>query len=184
VSAVDLFEEYAAAFARGERPDVHAYLDRAGAERDELGTLIDGFLRATVPPPPSEEAVAALRARLSADPPLLALRKQRAVRVDEVVDALMQNQGWAAAQRGKVKRYYQQLEGGVLDARRVALPVLETIAALLKTSVQEFEWYQAPPAAAPAVVFQRADMQAEVTHTLPSEPPEQDEIDVAFRAGR
>ena len=184
MSAADLFEQYAGAFARGEAPDVGAYLDRAGADRDELARLIDGFLRSTVPPRPSDEARAALRARLSTDPPLLALRKQRAVRVDEVVDALVKSQGWSAAQRAKVKRYYQQLEGGLLDAHRVALPVLETIARLLGVRPGDLEAYRAPPAA-PAAVFQRAaGREAPATAGQFASEAEQDEIDRAFLAGR
>jgi cell division protein FtsB len=37
--AFELFDEYAAAYARGERPDAGAYLERAGAEADELARL-------------------------------------------------------------------------------------------------------------------------------------------------
>jgi hypothetical protein len=184
VTVAELFDAYAAAFARGERPDVRDYLDRAGADREELARLIDAFLRSTVPPPPNDDAVAALRARLSGEPPLLALRKQRALRVDDVVEELLRTQGWGVGKRAKVKRYYQRLEGGLLDARRVALPVLETIARLLGVGVGDFEGFRAEPLR-PEAVFQRATaLDAELSREYLLEPPDDDEVDRAFTAGR
>ena len=45
-----LFDELAAAYVRGERPDLPAYLARAGDDADELARLVDAFLR-TIPRP-------------------------------------------------------------------------------------------------------------------------------------
>jgi hypothetical protein len=180
----ELFDEYAAAYAHGDRPDVATYLDRAGAEREQLGRMIDGFLQATAPPPPTEAALAALRARLSAEPPLLALRKQQAVTRDAVVDALVREQGWAVEKREKVKAYYHQLESGLLDATHVAPAVLETIARFLRARVSDFEGFRAEPLNA-GLVFRRARDEASVAASAPlSEPAGQDEIDTAFRSAR
>src|SRR6266480_1484333 len=41
----ELFDEYAAAYARGERPRAREYLTRAGPQADELAGLIDQFLQ-------------------------------------------------------------------------------------------------------------------------------------------
>jgi len=56
-----LFDELAAAYVRGERPDLPAYLARAGDEADELARLVDAFLRTVPPPEPSEDEKAAER---------------------------------------------------------------------------------------------------------------------------
>ncbi len=52
-----LFDEYAARFARGERPDPREYLRRAGEGAEELASLIDAAealrLTAAAPPRPS-----------------------------------------------------------------------------------------------------------------------------------
>ena len=55
---VALFEEYAAAYSRGDRPRAQDYLERAGPAADELAKLIDGWLRAVPVPEPDEETTA------------------------------------------------------------------------------------------------------------------------------
>jgi len=60
-----LLDEYAARFARGERPDAGAYLARAGRGADELRELIDAFLVAAPPAPPGDEALALMAAWLA-----------------------------------------------------------------------------------------------------------------------
>src|SRR4051812_41899160 len=72
-----LFDEYAASFARGERPDARAYLHRAGDERDELAILIERYLERVPPPAPDEDAIALASAWLASTPPLLELRTRR-----------------------------------------------------------------------------------------------------------
>jgi hypothetical protein len=72
---------------RGERPDVLEYLDRAGDDRDALADLIDRFLEAVPARSPSEEEVVLMEARLSSEPPILVLRRRRALARDAVVDA-------------------------------------------------------------------------------------------------
>jgi hypothetical protein len=57
-----LFDELAAAYVRGERPDLPAYVVRPGDDADELARLVDAFLRTVPPPEPSEDDVAVMRA--------------------------------------------------------------------------------------------------------------------------
>ena len=129
-----LFDELAAAYVRGERPDLPAYLARAGDEADELARLVDAFLRTVPPPEPSEDDVAVMRARLEGEPGLLALRKRRAQRVDEVVDELAAR--LEIDDRPRLRRYYQRLEGGVLDPHRVDERVWAALQAMFETSVR------------------------------------------------
>ena len=129
-----LFDELAAAYVRGERPDLPAYLARAGDEADELARLVDAFLRTVPPPEPSEDDVAVMRARLGGEPGLLALRKRRGRRVDDVVDELAAR--LEVDDRTRLKRYYQRLEGGVLDPHRIDERVWEALHTVYETSVR------------------------------------------------
>ena len=129
-----LFDELASAYVRGERPDLPAYLVRAGDDADELARLVDVFLRTVPPPEPSQDDVAVMRARLAGEPGLLALRKRRGRRVDAVVDDL--GVRLEVDDRPRLKRYYQQLEGGVLDPHRIDERVWNALQAVFATSVR------------------------------------------------
>ena len=129
-----LFDELAAAYVRGERPDLPAYLARAGDDADELARLVDAFLRVVPPPEPSEDDVAVMRARLEGEPGLLALRTRRGRKVDEVVDELAVR--LEVDDRPRLKRYYQRLEGGVLDPHPVDERVWDALRDVFATSVR------------------------------------------------
>ena len=88
-----LFDEFAAQYARGERPDVHAYLERAGKQADQLGLLIDRHLQAVPAQPPDEETVVLMHARLDHVPPLVAARTRRGLKVRELSDRLRDTLG-------------------------------------------------------------------------------------------
>src|SRR4029079_18342897 len=91
--------------------------------------------RARVPPPePSEDDVAVMRARLEGEPGLLALRRRRGRRVDEVVDDLAVR--LEVDDRPRLKRYCQQREGGVLDPHPVDERVWEALRDVFSTSVR------------------------------------------------
>ena len=129
-----LFDELAAAYVRGERPDLPAYLARAGDDADELARLVDAFLRTVPPPQPSQDDVAVMRARLEGEPGLLALRKRHGRKVDEVVDDLATRLD--VDDRPRLKRYYQQLEGGLLDPHKIDERVWNALQDLFATSVR------------------------------------------------
>jgi len=148
-----LFDEFAVAYRRGERPDVASFLARApeGAERDGLAELIDRFLAAAPAREPSEEEVVLMQARLQQEPPLLVLRLRRALGRDAVVDALVSRLGLDPAKREKVKRYFSDLEVGVLDPRPVDRSVWDALSDLLRANVRDLAGLRvAPPAAEPA----------------------------------
>ncbi len=60
---------------------------------------------------------------------MLRARVAKALRVDDMVDAIVAACDIRQDARPKVRRYYQQLEGGVLDPSRVAGSVWDTITA-------------------------------------------------------
>lgn len=129
-----LFDDLAAAYVRGDRPDLPAYLARAGDQANELARLVDGFLRTVPAPDPSDDDVAVMRARLEGEPGLLALRRRRGRKVDDVVDDLALR--LEVDDRARLRRYYQRLEGGVLDPHPIDERVWEALQGVFATSVR------------------------------------------------
>ena len=129
-----LFDELAAAYVRGERPDLASFLVRAGDDADELASLFDAFLRTVPAPEPADDEVAVLRARLEGEPGLLALRRRRGRKVDDVVDDLAGR--LEVDDRPRLRRYYQRLEGGILDPHPVDERVWRALRDVFGTSVR------------------------------------------------
>ena len=182
---MQLFDDYAARFARGERPDVRAYLARAGEGADELGRLIDRYLEVAPAREPDAEAVETARAWVQGEPPILDLRRRRRLRRDEVVDALIGALGLDVAKRAKVKRYYAELETGQLDARRVDQRLLRALASLLRARAGELLTWRSRPAETTFAYFRLdAELPAGAA-AAPSAPriAEPDEIDELFGVG-
>src|SRR5687768_7926308 len=115
----ELFDDYAARFARGERPNPRDYFAKAGDRRDEFAQMIESFLSRAVPPAPDQETRSAIEAWVAGDSPLLALRTRRGLKRDAIVDALVERLGLDPAKREKVRRYYHELETGLLDPEGV-----------------------------------------------------------------
>jgi hypothetical protein len=177
-----LFDEYAASFARGERPDARAYLARAGERGDELAALIERYLERVPPPAPDPDTVALAESWLAGQPPLLQLRARRGLRRDEVVDTLMERLALDRAKRTKVKRYYHELEGGLLEPTRVDRRVWDVLAGALGTAVEDLRGWRPRPA---ALQFEAAYRVADATAPpalkrvpIPADKP--DEIDKLF----
>jgi hypothetical protein len=195
---VTLFEEYAAAYSRGDRPRAQDYLERAGPAADELAKLIDGWLRAVPVPEPDEETTALVGAWAAGEPPLVQLRSRRGVRVDDVVDAIVTALGLDVAKRAKVKRYYQRLEQGLLDPARVSRRVLavvkgqlgeRTVEGLACVKVQWGErtgealaWRAPELRVEPA--YYRAGPEMTIATGMAAEAEPEDEIDRLFTGGR
>lgn len=187
---ITLFDEYAARYARGERPDAREYLARAGGEADELARLLERFVVASPPPGPSEETVELIRAWRSGEPPLLELRRRRGLRRAAVVDALMIALGLDLAKREKVAGYYHDLESGLLDPGRVDRRVFRALAETLQAKVEDVLAWE-PPVQFEGTYYRRADAYADAQMVATSaapptvkaeEPP--DEIDRLFRGDR
>ena len=183
-----LFDDFAARFARGESPDVRTYLERAGEGRDELADLIDAFLARAEPGEPDEEAVAVMRAFVDDRPPLLELRTRLGIRVDEIVNSLVTGLGVEPHKNAKVKDYYQQLEGGLLDARRVDRRVWDVLAPQLGEAVRDLAGWRPRVTPLPTAFARHAlvdrglaagafavDRAADVVR-----PPEEDDVDRPF----
>jgi hypothetical protein len=186
-----LFDEYAAAFARGEEPDLREYLARAGNGAEELARLVEAFVAAAPVAEPSEERIALARAWAEGQSPLLEARIRRGVRREEVVEAILARFGIDNAKRQKVAGYYHELESGLLDPLRVDRGVWELLAELLRASVSDLRRRQhlSPPPGGLAVAYRRSAPSAAFEAAAPvapaaaraPEPP--DEVDRLFRFG-
>ncbi len=175
-----LFAEYADAYARGERPRAEEYLARAGGQADELAGLLERFVQATPAREPDAETLALTEAWLTSEPPLVGLRASKGVRVDEVVDALVERLGLDPAKRAKVKRYYQRLEGGLLEPSRVSRKVWDVLTALVGPRSEELAAWHVRPAAAEAVYLRAAEPAAAPPHVIEPGAEEPDDIDLLF----
>jgi len=175
-----LLDELVRRHARGEPLDVEGTLRRAGEHADELAPLIEAFLARAPrrgPTPASLEFVRSLD-----DPPLTRARVAKAVKVEDVVDAIVAQCELDPAARPRVKRYYQQLEAGILDPTYVAASVWDAITGLLGRSRALLS---APPGPPPAAApMYRADAQFSISESLvpraTPEPEALDEVDALF----
>src|SRR6478735_1681762 len=164
--------------ARGEPLDVEGTLRRAGDDADELAPLIEAFLARAPrrgPTPASLRFVQSLD-----DPPMLRARVAKALKVDDVVDAIVAECELAPEARPRVRRYYQQLEGGILDPTRVAASVWDVLTGLLGRSRALLSAPAGPaPAAAPMYRTHASfDLQERlVTLSSPEPPSPPDEVD-------
>jgi hypothetical protein len=174
-----LLDELARRHARGEPLDVEGALARAGDRADELAPLIEAFLARAPRRAPSPGALAYVRSL--DEPPMLRARVRKALKVDDVVDAIVAECELDPAARPKVRRYYQQLEGGILDPTRVAASVWDAITGLLGRSRALLS---APPGAPAAAPMFRSDAQLSLPERLvlrsAAEPEPPDEVDALF----
>jgi hypothetical protein len=181
----ELFDDYAAAYARGERPQAREYLERAGPLADALARLIDHFLQGSPAAEPDEETMTIVGALVEGHPPLLELRVQRGLRREQVVDALVRLLGLDVKKGQKVAGYYHQLEGGLLEPRGVDRRVWEALAQTFKTRVDDLVAWR-PPSIEAAPAYLRAsravDAMAPLARPATAEI-ERDEIDELFLFG-
>jgi hypothetical protein len=179
-----LFDEYAARYARGERPDARAYLERAGEGREELVTLLDRFLALAPAPEPDDDLVAMMRAWAEGEPPLLELRTRRGVRRAALVDALVERLGLDPKKREKVGRYVHELESGHLDPDRVDRRVFAVWAETLRARVEDLVTWRPRPAA-PQAAYLRSNLRVAASLPVPEPSPAgPDEIDKLFTGSR
>jgi hypothetical protein len=181
----ELFDEYASAYARGERPQACEYLARAGPQADELARLIDEFLQRSPAAEPDEETVTIVGALIDGHPPLLELRVQRGLRRDQVVAALIRMLGLNVKKEAKVADYYHQLEGGLLEPHGVDRRVWDALAETLKTRVDDLVAWSPRPAEGAAAYLRAsgAPPAMAVPQSLMGVAHERDEIDELFLFG-
>jgi hypothetical protein len=177
----ELADEFVVRYRRGEEPDLRAYLERAGEQRDELARLVEVLLRAVPPPEPTPEAITLARAWVAEqDPPLLALRVDRGLRREQVVDSLAEGLKLAPGLREKLSLRYHELETGQLEPARVDRRVWQALSETLHARAEELiAWARPLPSAVAPVMF-RADSPKPLDATFVEDRPAPDEVDRLF----
>jgi hypothetical protein len=182
----ELFDEYAAAYVRGERPAASEFLARAGGEADELAGLIDAFLARAPAPAPDETTVALFEAWQAGESPLLRLRTARGLKRETVVATIVRALGLNSQKEAKVSRYYHELESGVLDPNRVDRRLWDVLANALGARVGDLAAWRPRPMEFQAPAFARTSMTMSSIDapTAPDTAAESqdDEIDRLFNA--
>jgi hypothetical protein len=177
--ARELFAEFADAYARGERPDAGAFLERAGAEGNELARLIERFLQGVPAPSAGPQDAALLASWLGEEPPLLELRRRQGLRVDEVVDRLGTALAIDVKRHPRLKWQYQRLEGGTLDPAGVAGRVWQALAEIFGAPAQDLAGaWRSPPAT--SVAYLRAPLATSAASPPSQGPGPDEEIDSLF----
>ena len=175
-----LLDELARRHARGEPLDVEGTLARAGDRADELAPLIEAFLARAPRREPTAESLAFVRSL--DEPPLVRARVAKSLKDDDVVDGVGADCGHRPPVRPKGRRYYQQLEGGMLDPTHVAETVWAAITRVLGRSRALLSAPSGPaPAAAP---MYRADalvvLDEQLVPRAAPEPSQSDMVDALF----
>lgn len=190
-----LFEDFERGFHAGEGPDALDYLERAGGNADALAARISRFLATSAPPGPTEERIAEMlrdpALTLAAAPSYGELlkrgRKARDLSRANFARRLAEELG-ATSKQAKVKRYYADLENGLLSPRGLDDRVVEAITRLLNLPRRRLgalarAWRSpAPGDQGAAAAFARSGqpLPAE-SRPAPEEPS--DEVDRLFAGG-
>jgi hypothetical protein len=174
-----LFDEFIDARRGGEHPDVVAFLERAGAQRDVLGRMIDAYLVAAPVAPPDEETIVLLSARLAGRTAMAELRERRALSVASVVERLRETLGLAGSLTTRLTEAYEDLERDWLDPRGVQPPVWTALKSTFALDVRRLVSIEAHPPVA-AVLMRREPLDASMAPARPERGP-RDEVDELFR---
>ena len=184
VTVEQLLDEFVGRWARDEPLAVDEILVRAGPQADELAGLIDRFLERAPRREPTPDALAYVRAL--DDPPLLRARQAIGLKLDDLAAALASRLSLDERARPKVRRYYQQLELGQLDASGVAASVWDALTGLLGHDARRLAAFQ-PQAPAAKAMFRVASADYDVpsvAYAPATKPePELDEVDLLFTGG-
>lgn len=182
-----LFDEFASRRARGESPEPAEYMRRAGADAARLGAMIDGLLMATPAPEPDPAMVAAFRAWMADEAPMVALRHRHGRRRSDMVQAVMQLLALPERVRDRVADHYHRLETGLLDPSRVDRRIVDELSRLLGARLQDLPRPRGPVAPAPAMMrpapgAPSAPMDSELS-PAPAQDTAMAEVDRLFGVG-
>jgi hypothetical protein len=129
-----LFDEWVSRYRRGDRPDPREYLARSGALRDELASLIDGYLALAPRPELNLETVDVVNAWIGGESPLVLLRARRGLTREKLLDTLSTRFGLSRAQQPALAERYHELEAGLLDPARLSRRLAAFLAERLQTT--------------------------------------------------
>jgi hypothetical protein len=188
-----LLDEFARRRTAGELPDPVDYLERAGADRDELASLLDLYLADHPAPDPSPERLQALavdpRLAVPGWPELLVeAREQDGLLRRTVVERLTSALGLGDAKRDRVGYHLHELETGQRDPRGVSERVIDALDGIfggLGEMLRRARAVAAPPpppavGATPAFARDAAAAAPAPAYVEPGDP----EVDALFEGGQ
>jgi hypothetical protein len=183
-----LFDDYAARWARGERPDAADYLERAGWQREELALLIDRYLAVAPALEPDESALAFAERLAAGDPPLLAARVARGLKVQALVDRIVKAFSLPADKDRKVSAYWHELESGRRRPADVAPELWDKVVELLGPAAEAARGWSPPPLLATDVKYSRVRDETFLSEEPAPAPAveegsQTDEVDLLFGYG-
>lgn len=173
------FDDFAARWARGERPDSRAYLERAGDDAPLLLELIDEHLQWAPPPEPDPDLIAGISAWRMGEPLLVELRRRRGRRRSAIVDALMAALEIDSSKRERVRDNYHRLETGQLTLSGVDGRVLRVVATALGVRVADLAAWPGEHGLERALMMRDAIAAEGLPEAWPS-PAEPDDVDRLF----
>jgi hypothetical protein len=173
VSAERAFDDFVAAWERGDGPDPAAAIAAVGeADREPLAAMLATYLSSN-PAAVTEEHVMARAAHPSSEPPvawaelLPALRERTGTTRGSLVMRLAEMLGFPGA-RAQVEEHVHDLETGLLEPRRVRPPVVAALARILQVPEAVLEMGQRP---APSASFRAARMDLAFHREAPAAAP-------------
>jgi hypothetical protein len=179
-----LFDDFAARHARGAHPDVRAYLERAGDQRDELASLVDAFLAGAPAQPPSAETTALFASLIPEQAPLLAERVRQGWRRADVVEWIRERFGIPEEKREKVARNWHELETGLRPVSGVSVALREALAERFGEAAGAAAAWRAPGLQTRLSYLREQDQPELAAAGMPAAPParaaEPDEVDRLF----
>jgi hypothetical protein len=129
---------------------------------------------------PDEQAVQLFEAWQAGESPLLRLRTARGLTRDAVVAALVRTLGLDERKKEKVKRYYHDLESGLLEPERVDRRVWNVLAETLGAPVADLVGWWPRRQEFPAAAFARSARPMMAAMRVPESRDAQDDIDRLF----
>jgi hypothetical protein len=180
----ELFDEYAARYARGEGPDARDYLARAGDAAPDLGRLIDAFLQAAPPREPSAESVDLLRARVRAEPPILQARVRRGLTREDVIEHLRVALGLEERTRKALGRRYHDLESGFLEPAGVDASVWNALTDILGANVRRLASWRPQPVVGEAALARYRRAPSPAALAAPDHDEYDEQVDSLFLSAR
>jgi hypothetical protein len=157
-------------------------------EREALAAMIDRYLAVAPAPEPDEAALRFAERLAEGDPPLLAARVARGLKVQALVDRIVKAFSLPADKDRKVSAYWHELESGRRRPADVAPELWDKVVELLGPAAEAARGWSPPPLLAADVRYSRVRDETFLAEPAAPAPPveeesQTDEVDRLFGYG-